>query len=104
MSETIRVLRERARLGGSRFAEAVGEMIKVAATRHEEFTSDVIWDYLDDIVPNEPRVMGAVFNKIARAGHIEATDRVRASKRRECHGRPVRVWKSKVFVGVGGGE
>ena len=61
-----------------------------------EFTTDDVWEWLDrntHLRPHEPRAMGAVMRKAAVVGLIEATQRYVQSRRDECHGRPVAVWR-----------
>jgi hypothetical protein len=66
------------------------------AFNYEEFTSDDIWKAVNEqgFSTHEPRAMGAVMVKAARAGMIAPTDRWVQSKRTACHGRPIRVWRS----------
>lgn len=62
-----------------------------------EFTSDEVWAELDRCqirVPAEQRrSIGAAFKALQARGTIVATEAHRLSKRVECHGRPVRVWR-----------
>ena len=63
------------------------------AETFDYFTSDDVWEALD-VVPPEPRALGAVMASARRAGTIAPTDRVTRSYRPTCHARPVRVWRS----------
>jgi hypothetical protein len=63
----------------------------ITAIRHVCLSSDDIWPLV--IQPPEPRAMGAAFQEAARRGVIRKTDRVVASRRPECHGRPIAVWE-----------
>lgn len=78
---------------------AVRAVEKVAAV-NEEFTTDALWDLIEP--PREPRAMGAVMVEAAKSKLCEATERTRKSKRKECHNRPLRIWRSLVFVGRNG--
>jgi len=46
--------------------------------------------------PHEPRIYGAIFNKLSADGLIFKKDWV-YSKNPTCHGRPVRSWISREF-------
>lgn len=63
--------------------------------KQPEFTTDDVWDVLGQ--PPEPRAMGAVMRQVTRKGYCVGTDRYIKSKRRECHARPVKVWRSKLY-------
>ena len=69
--------------------------VRLAASRAEEITTDDVWRLLPS-PPPEPRALGCAMRRAAARGYIEKTSRTRASKRAECHGRDVRVWRSKV--------
>ena len=66
------------------------------ARQQEYLTSDDVWSGLVDgsASTHEPRAMGAILKRAAKEGIIVATDDWRVSSRPECHGRPVRVWRS----------
>lgn len=68
------------------------------ARRLERFTTDDVWAELegDGVSGGEPRRMGAIMDQAARDGICQKTEEHVQSKRRECHGRPVRVWASLV--------
>lgn len=61
-----------------------------------EFTTDDVWQQLEGapVQTHEPRAMGAVIKQAAAAGFIKATDGWATSQRPECHGRPIKVWRS----------
>jgi hypothetical protein len=62
-----------------------------------EFTTDDVWKELAlaGVETHEPRALGALMREAAGAHIIAATDRYRPSARVACHGRPVRVWRSR---------
>ena len=63
------------------------EAIHWVASNHTEFTTDDVWDYLEDNdVPVPARVNG----------WARPTDRLANSARPICHARPMRVWESLV--------
>jgi hypothetical protein len=70
--------------------DAVNAIRHVSLTR-KFLTSDDIWPLVT--APPEPRAIGAAFQEAARRGVIRKTDRVIASARAACHGRPVAVWE-----------
>lgn len=65
--------------------------IRHVALKHRLLSSDDVWPLV--IQPPEPRALGAAFQEAARRGIIRKTDRVIASRRPECHGRPIAVWE-----------
>lgn len=60
----------------------------------EQFTTDAVWAALagTDAITHEPRALGALMRRLARAGAIAKTGDYLPSGRRECHMRPVPVW------------
>jgi hypothetical protein len=68
---------------------------RLCATR-ADFTTDEIWEELKktDEHTHEPRAIGAIVMRAARARLCEPTDRYKKSTRPECHRRPIQVWKS----------
>ena len=58
------------------------------------FTTDDVWAAADRwaVTTGEPRALGAVMRRAAKAGLTVATAEYRPSVRPECHARPVRVW------------
>jgi hypothetical protein len=61
--------------------------------RGPEITTDDVWALVGDVVPNEPRAMGAAMTRARKAGLIVPTPEWRLSVRKECHRRPLRVWR-----------
>jgi hypothetical protein len=73
--------------------------VVAVATAHEEFTTDDVWTWLEacSVTTHEPRALGAVM-RTKRAKEVATpTERYRPSDRPECHARPVRIWRSKVY-------
>jgi hypothetical protein len=72
-------------------------VIRRLAARGQEFTSDDVWDELEKTGANPPadqrRSIGSAFKALQRRGAILATNQLRLSKRVDCHGRGVRVWR-----------
>jgi hypothetical protein len=71
--------------------------VLMTAQDRETFTTDDVWlgehtlDTLGEAF--EPRALGAVMRDLHRRGLIEPTDDYVPSCRRECHARPIRVWR-----------
>lgn len=62
------------------------------------FTSEDIFDAMPNTVStHEPRAMGAVLRALKRDGIVEATDRFVTSTSLVGHGRPSRVWASRLI-------
>lgn len=76
------------------------EAVRTVARLQPFFTTDDVWAQLAAMgAPSfpEPRAMGAVFVRAEAAGVIAPTDDYEPSKRRACHRRPLRVWRSLVY-------
>ena len=72
------------------------------AMSQDELTSEDVWrelDAVDWVATHEPRALGARMQHAANLGIIERTDRTAQGERREAHGRPVRIWQSKLRGG-----
>lgn len=75
--------------------------VKKVRFAFEEFTTDHVWQQLDAWAKagfcahetHEPRALGAVMQSAKKLGLIVPTDKHTLSVRKECHARPVRVWK-----------
>ena len=81
------------------FTEAM-EGVRWLAEQETLFTTDDVWEYLTNSVPeaktHDHRAMGAVMRKAQSRGWIIPTDRYWQSKRAVAHARPLRVWKSGI--------
>ena len=76
---------------------AAWEAILHAAHYCKEFTTDEVWLRLDRLgipAPEEPRAMGPLMMRAVHQGICASTDRVRRSRRSQCHRRPVAVYVS----------
>ncbi len=75
-------------------------VIRMCAGRYPEFTTDNVHAalVLTGAKTHEMRALGPAMSRAARRGIIEATDRYEQSLRRECHGRPVRLWRSRIYI------
>jgi hypothetical protein len=78
--------------------DAVKAVIKLARTR-KQFTTDDVWANVKGPGLVDPRALGSIMISAAGQGAIKATGRYKPSKRPECHKRPIRVWKSLLYVG-----
>lgn len=82
-----------------KWMSAAESAIYYLATTLDEFTTDDIWDHLDDAevtVPVETRALGGAMRRAQANGWIKPTDRFLNSERPSCHSRPVRVWQSRI--------
>lgn len=82
--------------------KAAAMAIRSMAVERDEITTDDVWEWLYEMAieaPHEPRALGSMMLRASRDGLISTTDRVRQSRRPECHARPVRVWRSLVVEG-----
>lgn len=71
--------------------------VRQIARERREFTTDDVWERIPAV--REPRALGAVMQKAAKAGVIEKSDRVRESDRPEAHSNPKAVWLSLTHTG-----
>lgn len=79
---------------GTWVEEAIRAVVWCASTM-VDFTADDVWlecRRRGMKTPREPRIMGAVMAKAARAGICVPTSYWRISERVRNHGRPLRVW------------
>lgn len=61
------------------------------------FTADDVWARIPShLRTKEPRALGSVMRALAERGVIEATGGWRESSRPQAHGRPMRVWRSRI--------
>lgn len=70
--------------------------VKRTATKFKFFTSDDVWAAMRTR-PEEPRVMGHVFQDAREIGYCEPHIRTLPSKRKACHARPLTIWRSLIF-------
>jgi hypothetical protein len=81
-----------------RRAFAVGRSL---AHRLPKFCSDHLWD-ADLEKPREARALGAVMQRLAREGFIEATGEFVKTRQSGRHAADVRVWRSLVYRAAAG--
>lgn len=83
----------------AKFKKCLDDAIFYLATAVDEFTTDDVWDHLDDaeiMIPAETRSVGGAMKRAQSKGWIRPTQRVVNSDRPICHCRPVRVWQSRI--------
>lgn len=86
------------------FKDAAMRVIEHVARTSERFTTDRVWYFIEQMginSPREPRVLGALMRRASGLGWIEATDEHRLSVKSSNHRRPVRVWRSLIYVNSG---
>jgi hypothetical protein len=61
----------------------------------DNFTTDDVWRLLEGVGVKtpEPRALGALITRYAKEGRIFSTGSYRKSIRKECHRRPLAVWR-----------
>ncbi len=70
--------------------------VRKLAAKLDVFTTDDVWQALGDDLPEDPRAIGGVMKIASFEAVCSSTDQVVVSKRRACHGRPIRVWQSEI--------
>lgn len=71
-------------------------VIHLLSHTYSEFTTDWVWLRVQEY-PKERRMMGVAMKAAQALGYIFPTNEYRPSTRPECHGRPVRVWRSRAW-------
>lgn len=76
------------------YSEAIAAL-DVLCKRGEDFTTDELWRLLEgvEVKTLEPRAMGDVIRRAARSHKIFSTGGYRKSIRKECHRRPLAIWR-----------
>lgn len=76
------------------------DAVYVVALRLPQFTTDDVWDAMQDVevTTHEPRALGAVMRAAAKEGICAPSLGYVNSRRRACHLRPLRVWKSLIYA------
>lgn len=71
--------------------------VKKVAQSQKLFTTDDVWKHVPNLSHRpEPRALGTVLTEMRKSGLIKATKDYQTSTRRECHGRPIKVWESLI--------
>lgn len=79
------------------YRAAVSAVVRLAEAGWTTFTTDDVWATIPpEIRTHEPRALGSVMRKLQESGVIEATGDWRPTARPEAHGRPIRVWRSRL--------
>jgi len=70
-------------------------IIRQLAVNGQSFSSDDCWRELEQhgLTVREPRALGAIMLRLARAGVIRSTGQYVKSVRKEAHRRPICVWQ-----------
>lgn len=76
----------------NREAEAT---VSILCKRGQDFTTDDVWQLMEQtgLTTREPRALGAIIRKLAKDRLIYQTGGYRKSLRKECHRRPLAVWR-----------
>ena len=81
----------------ARWKDACVDTIHRLALEREDFTTDDVWEAMDpEARTHERRAMGAMMRRAADRGWIRPTTLYKPTARPEAHGRPVRVWASRL--------
>ena len=84
--------------------DAFMRALKKVAREKLHFNTDSVWEAFEADYPqpdqHEPRAAGAVVRLAMKEGTIAATDMFWNSKRKSCHKRPLRVYRSLIFDGL----
>lgn len=99
----VRVGRELAEAGAEAAEAAAGldwsldveAVVRALADTGDPFTTDDVWRDVGDC-PGDPRALGAVVLRLARAGVISKTGVYVPSTRVGCHARPIPVWRGSI--------
>ena len=72
--------------------------VKLLIRKGEDFTTDDVWELLEGVnaYTHEPRALGAIIRELSKDGAIYSTGGYRKSIRKECHRRPLAVWRPVV--------
>lgn len=72
--------------------------LRLICVKRQEFTTDFLHQVLAKYhtTPDEKRVYGWLMKEGEKRGWCSRTDRTVNSKRKECHARPIRVWRSEI--------
>lgn len=79
--------------------------ISLLCKRGTPFTTDAVWFLLDKsgVKTHDPRALGAVVRAACKDGLIRPTGEYHKSTRKECHRRPLAVWRPVISRKVSNG-
>lgn len=74
------------------------DVIHALALSEDQFTTDDVWAMLSNTTAqtHEPRALGALMRRAADKGWIRPTAMYAPTTRPEAHGRPIRIWQSRI--------
>ena len=93
------MLREQAvKRAKERFMKDAKAAVYLIANSRESFSTDDVWGVLEmfKVHTRENRALGPVMQALQADGVIVPSKYYENSKRRVCHGRPVKIWHSKI--------
>ncbi len=73
-----------------------GQAILQVCQKNRTFTTDDVWKLVGP--PREPRAMGPMMSNAVRSEWCMPTDRTQKSTRVACHARPIRVYRSRIYL------
>ena len=73
------------------WSEAALTVVHDLSLHRPWFTTDHVWERIEEAEPPEPRAMGAVMRHAAREGWVRATPQHVLTDRPKAHRRPIRV-------------
>lgn len=77
-------------------------VVKRLAMNNAYITTDDVWRVMSQSTntTHDPRAMGPIMRNAARLGWIERAGWSQQSTRKECHARPIAVWRSLLSITV----
>lgn len=72
-------------------------VVALLCKRGQDFTTDDVWNLLEHsgLKTHEPRALGAIIRELVKGRKIESTGTYKKSLRKECHRRPLAVWRPR---------
>ena len=83
----------------SAWLQAANRIVQQLARSQEPFTTDQVWYRLEQagVATHEPRALGAVMRRAAKAGLVEQVG-YRPTSRPEAHARPIPIWRGTALA------
>jgi hypothetical protein len=77
------------------------QAVRIVAERNLYFTADQVWDVLGEVGDerDDGSGLGPVLRMAFTSGIMEHTGSFRKSQRAPTHGRPLTLWKSRIYLG-----